>query len=37
MRLCGLDSFDPGYGPMTAKYENGAETSGSIKCWEILK
>jgi hypothetical protein len=35
----GMDWFDlcSGYGPVEGSCEHGNETSGSIKCWEVLE
>jgi hypothetical protein len=33
---CGLDSSDPGYGPVAGSCEHGNESSGSIKGRKFL-
>jgi hypothetical protein len=33
----GLDRSGPGQGPVEGSCEHGNETSGSIKCWEVLE
>jgi hypothetical protein len=37
MRGYALDSADSGYGPMAFYYEYVNESSGSIKCWEVIQ
>jgi len=36
VRRCRLDSSDSGYEPVAGSYENGNESSGSIKGEEFL-
>jgi hypothetical protein len=36
VQVCGLDSSDSVYGPVTGFYEHGNETSGSREGWEIF-
>jgi hypothetical protein len=33
----GLDRSGSGLGPVECSCEHGNETSGSIKCWEVLE
>jgi hypothetical protein len=37
MRLCGLDWYDPGQGPVGSSCEHRIQPSASIKCWEVLE
>jgi hypothetical protein len=37
MEWYGLDSYSSGQGPVVVSCEHDNETSGSIKCWEILE
>jgi hypothetical protein len=36
MKICGLDSFGSGYGPVEGSREHGNDPSGSIKSRETL-
>jgi hypothetical protein len=37
MGWSGLDGYGSGKGPLEGSCEHGIETSGSIKCWEVLE